>query len=110
MKQEAALGIAGLLARAIYQVEADAADYCGVAGAGLLCGAVIPREEEPQILVPMLDVTTAMPGASPPELNSASRSRLRPLMHEIPAWSMSTRSRVRGRAWSSFASWLERAG
>ena len=41
-------------------------------GAALLLGLfailVLPREEEPQIVVPMVDVFVQMPGASPEEV------------------------------------------
>ena len=45
--------------------------------------AVIPREEEPQILVPMLDITTAMPGASPAEVEQRVTLPIENLVHQI---------------------------
>ena len=44
---------------------------------------MIPREEEPQILVPMLDITTAMPGASPAEVEQRVTAPIETLMHQI---------------------------
>ena len=56
--------------------------------ASLLLGAfaviVIPREEEPQIIVPMLDVTTALPGASPSEVEQRVTVPLESILQEIP--------------------------
>ena len=45
--------------------------------------AIIPREEEPQILVPMLDITTAMPGASPAEVEERVTLPIEKLVHQI---------------------------
>ena len=45
--------------------------------------AIIPREEEPQILVPMLDITTAMPGASPAEVEQRVTLPIEKLVHQI---------------------------
>ena len=56
--------------------------------ASLVLGAfavmVIPREEEPQIVVPMLDVMTAMPGASPSEVEQRITIPIETLLREIP--------------------------
>ena len=66
---------------------------------------MIPREEEPQIVVPMLDVMTAMPGASPGEVeNSASRSPLRRSCAKFPELSMFIPRSVRHPALSLRAS------
>ncbi len=71
--------------RRFHQLEADAAGHCWLrwrwACSRLLA---IPREEEPQILVPMLDVMTAMPGASPQEIEQRVTNPVERLMHEIP--------------------------
>ena len=56
--------------------------------ASLLLGAfavmVIPREEEPQIIVPMLDVTTSLSGASPSEVEQRVTIPLESILREIP--------------------------
>jgi len=56
--------------------------------ASLLLGAfavmVIPREEEPQIIVPILDVTTSIPGSSPSEIEQRITVPIERLMREIP--------------------------
>jgi multidrug efflux pump subunit AcrB len=49
-------------------------------------GAVmlLPREEEPQIVVPMVDVFVAMPGASPREVEQRITKPMEKLLWEIP--------------------------
>ena len=51
---------------------------------GLFAVLAIPREEDPQIQVPMLDVMTAMPGSSPAEVEQRVTNPVENLMHEIP--------------------------
>ena len=56
--------------------------------ASLLVGAFaiwrLPREEEPQIVVPMIDVFVAMPGASPREVEERVTKPMEKLLWEIP--------------------------
>jgi multidrug efflux pump subunit AcrB len=56
--------------------------------AALLLGAFsiwqTPREEEPQIVVPMLDVMVQMPGASPEEVAQRVSVPMEKLLREIP--------------------------
>ncbi|HET9467268.1 MAG TPA: efflux RND transporter permease subunit [Vicinamibacterales bacterium] len=56
--------------------------------ASMLLGAfavlALPREEEPQIIVPMVDVFAAMPGASPVEVEQRLVRPLEKLLWEIP--------------------------
>ncbi|MGC9198642.1 MAG: efflux RND transporter permease subunit [Acidobacteriaceae bacterium] len=51
---------------------------------GVFATVAIPREEDPQILVPMLDVMTAMPGSSPEEVEQRVTNPIEAVMHEIP--------------------------
>jgi multidrug efflux pump subunit AcrB len=51
---------------------------------GLFAILVLPREEEPQIKVPMIDVMVAMPGASAREVESRVSRPLEKLLWEIP--------------------------
>ena len=66
MKQE--LGIAGRLAHTFINSKLTPLFIAASLAIGIFAVAVIPREEDPQILVPMLDITTAMPGVSPAEV------------------------------------------
>ena len=56
--------------------------------AALLLGAFsvleTPREEEPQIVVPVLDVSVAMPGASAREVEQRATIPMEKLLREIP--------------------------
>ncbi len=56
--------------------------------ASLLVGAfsvlMLPREEEPQIIVPMIDVMVAMPGASAKEVEERVTRPMEKLLWEIP--------------------------
>ncbi len=51
-----------------------------------------PREEEPQIVVPMLDVFVQMPGASAEEVAQASAFLWRSYCAKCRAWNTSIRS------------------
>jgi len=51
---------------------------------GLFAILVLPREEEPQIKVPMIDVMVAMPGASAREVESRVSRPMEKLLWEIP--------------------------
>jgi multidrug efflux pump subunit AcrB len=59
-----------------------------VIAAALLLGAFAiwqtPREEEPQIKVPMLDVMVQMPGASPQEVEQRVSIPMEKLLREVP--------------------------
>ncbi len=51
---------------------------------GLLAVLLLPREEEPQIKVPMIDVTVPMPGASAAEVENRVTRPMEKLLWEIP--------------------------
>jgi len=51
-------------------------------GAGAV--ALLPREEEPQIVVPMVDVFVQMPGASPREIEQRITKPMEKFLWEIP--------------------------
>lgn len=80
----AARGVAGRIAGAF--IHSRLTPLIVVASLALGVGAVmlIPREEEPQIVVPMLDVTTAMPGASPAEVEQRVSIPIEKLLRELP--------------------------
>ena len=65
-------GIAGLLASVFLNSKLTPLFIVASLVVGLFAVLAIPREEDPQIQVPMLDVMTAMPGASPAEVEAAS--------------------------------------
>jgi multidrug efflux pump subunit AcrB len=51
---------------------------------GLIAIVMLPREEEPQIKVPMIDVMVSMPGASPKEVEQRVSIPMEKLLYELP--------------------------
>ncbi len=51
---------------------------------GLLAITFLPREEEPQIKVPMIDVMVSMPGATPKEVEERLSVPMEKLLYELP--------------------------
>lgn len=51
---------------------------------GIIALLILPREEEPQIIVPMADVFVEMPGASPQEISERVIKPMEKLMQEVP--------------------------
>jgi len=78
------LGIAGRLAHSFLNSKLTPLFIAASLAIGIFAVAIIPREEEPQILVPMLDITTAMPGASPSEVEERVTLPIENLVHQIP--------------------------
>src|SRR4051812_37193755 len=64
------MGISGRIARAFLRSKLTPLVTIAALAVGLLGILAIPREEEPQISVPMIDVIAAMPGASPKEVEN----------------------------------------
>ncbi len=77
------LGIAGRMAAAFIDSKLTPLFIAASLAIGIFAVAIIPREEEPQILVPMLDIATAMPGASPAEVEQRVTLPIETLVHEI---------------------------
>jgi multidrug efflux pump subunit AcrB len=78
------LGLAGTLARAFIGSRLTPLLVVGSVLVGLLAIVVLPREEEPQIKVPVFDIFVAMPGTSAAEVESRVSSPLERLTWEIP--------------------------
>src|SRR5204863_9455187 len=51
---------------------------------GMLAVVALPREEEPQIIVPMVDVFVEMPGATPADVEQRVTRPLEQLLWEVP--------------------------
>jgi multidrug efflux pump subunit AcrB len=51
---------------------------------GVFAVAMLPREEEPQIQVPMMDVMVALPGASAQEVEERATRPMEKLLWEVP--------------------------
>ncbi len=77
------LGLAGRLAHAFLNSKLTPLFIAASLALGVFAVAIIPREEDPQILVPMLDIATAMPGASPAEVEERVTLPIERLVHQI---------------------------
>jgi multidrug efflux pump subunit AcrB len=77
------LGLAGRLAHAFLNSKLTPLFIAASLALGIFSVLIIPREEDPQILVPMLDIATAMPGASPAEVEERVTLPLEKLVHQI---------------------------
>ncbi|MEJ5349654.1 MAG: efflux RND transporter permease subunit [Desulfosoma sp.] len=78
------LGLAGRVAKAF--IDSKLTPLVILASLLLGLGAVLllPREEEPQIVVPMLDIFVSMPGASAKEVEERVTKPMEKLLWEIP--------------------------
>ena len=98
------LGVAGATARAFIDSKLTPLIILFSVLIGLFAVIELPREEEPQIVVPMIDVFVEMPGASAREVEERVTKPMEKLLWEIPASSTSTRPRAPAGPWPSSAS------
>ncbi|MBM3908754.1 MAG: efflux RND transporter permease subunit [Gemmatimonadetes bacterium] len=78
------MGIAGRVARAFLTSKLTPLVTVASLAVGALGLLATPREEEPQISVPMIDVIVAMPGANPVEVENHVARPLERRMWELP--------------------------
>ena len=78
------LGPAGNFARAWINSKLTPLVIAGSVLLGVFAVWKLPREEEPQIVVPMVDVFVQMPGASPKEVEERITKPMEKLLWEIP--------------------------
>jgi len=78
------LGVAGKIARAFVNSKLTPLIIFTSIVLGLGAVWLIPREEEPQIKVPMIDVLVSMPGASAKEIEERATRPMEKLLWEIP--------------------------
>ncbi len=83
-KQSHALGLAGRVAHIFIQSKLTPLLIIGALLLGAFSILQTPREEEPQIVVPMLDVFVQMPGASAKEVEQRATIPMEKLIREIP--------------------------
>ena len=84
MNQGPGLGAAGRLARPFLRSKLTPVIVFASILLGVLAVSLTPREEEPQIVVPMIDVMVPMPGASPKEVESQLVTPLERRLWGIP--------------------------
>ncbi|RUM33097.1 MAG: AcrB/AcrD/AcrF family protein [Desulfobulbus sp.] len=77
-------GFAGKLAAAFIQSKLTIITIVASLLLGILAIVLLPREEEPQIKVPMIDVMVAMPGATPREIEERVSIPMEKLLYELP--------------------------
>jgi multidrug efflux pump subunit AcrB len=79
------MGFAGRVARRFLDSKLTPLLIIASLAAGIVGLLATPREEEPQISVPMIDVIAALPGASPAEVENLLTRPIEQRMWEIPA-------------------------
>ncbi len=79
-----ALGLAGRVARAFIDSKLTPLIVIASILLGAFAVVMLPREEEPQIKVPMVDVLVAMPGFSAKEVEERATRPMEKLLWEIP--------------------------
>ena len=77
-------GIAGRLAAAFIHSKLTPLVIAASLLLGLYAVVALPREEEPQIIVPMIDVFVEMPGASPTEVEQRITRPVEQALREVP--------------------------
>ena len=84
MKTPEELGTAGKLAHAFINSKLTPLFIVASLALGAVSIWKLPREEEPQIIVPMIDIFVAMPGASAREVEERVTKPMEKLLWEIP--------------------------
>ncbi len=77
-------GIAGSVAHAFINSKLTPLILIASIALGAAAVVLLPREEEPQIVVPMIDIFVSYPGASPKEVQSRIVRPMERLLWEIP--------------------------
>ncbi len=83
-KRPLQLGMAGSIAKAFINSKLTPLIILFAIGIGAFATLQLPREEEPQIVVPMVDVFVQMPGASSKEVEERVTKPMEKLLWEIP--------------------------
>ncbi len=78
------LGVAGRIARAFVDSKLTPLIVVTSILLGIAAVWLLPREEEPQIKVPMIDVLVSMPGATAKEIEERATRPMEKLLWEIP--------------------------
>ncbi len=96
----ATYGAAGRLAAAFIHSKLTPLFIVASMALGALAVVALPREEEPQIIVPMVDVFVEMPGATPADVEQRVTRPMEQLLWEVPGveyvYSTSSRRTVDG--------------
>lgn len=79
-----AAGLAGRIAGSLIDSKMTPLLMIGSLLLGIVAVALTPREEEPQIVVPMVDVMVGLPGSAPAEVEKLITLPLEKRLYEIP--------------------------
>jgi multidrug efflux pump subunit AcrB len=77
-------GLAGRIAQAFIHSKLTPLAIVASLGLGVYAVMALPREEEPQIIVPMVDVVIDLPGASPAEIEQRVARPIEQWLWEVP--------------------------
>jgi len=77
-------GFAGRMAAAFVDSKLTAVGILASMLLGIMAIVMLPREEEPQIKVPMIDVMVSMQGATPKEIETQVSIPMEKLLYELP--------------------------
>src|SRR5215213_5607908 len=77
-------GAAGRMAAAFIHSKLTPLVVLASIALGAMAVVALPREEEPQIIVPMVDVFVEMPGATPADVEQRVTRPLEQLLWEVP--------------------------
>ena len=80
----ATYGVAGRMAATFMHSKLTPLFIVASMALGALAVIALPREEEPQIIVPMVDVFVEMPGATPADVEQRVTRPLEQLLWEVP--------------------------
>ena len=94
-------GVAGRLAAAFIHSKLTPLVIIASLLLGVYAVLALPREEEPQIIVPMVDVFVEMPGASPTEVEQRVTRPIEQLLWEVPGVEYLYSTSSPGARWSS---------
>ncbi|RDH92218.1 MAG: hypothetical protein DIZ77_02255 [endosymbiont of Seepiophila jonesi] len=97
-KVELPLGMAGNIARTFIDSPLSPLLLLACLFIGILGLIFTPRQEDPEILVPMIDVFVSYPGASSDQVASLATDPLERMMSEIPGTKHIYSASERGRA------------
>jgi multidrug efflux pump subunit AcrB len=84
VNEQAQLGTAGKIAHAFINSKLTPLVIVASLALGAFSIWKLPREEEPQIIVPMIDIFVAMPGASAKEVEERVTRPMEKLLWEVP--------------------------
>jgi multidrug efflux pump subunit AcrB len=84
VSEQVKLGLAGRIARGWINSKLTPLLIVSSLAAGAFSVLMLPREEEPQIIVPMIDVLVSMPGAGAREVEERVTRPMEKLLWEIP--------------------------